>query len=284
MKNNSKKKKAARIILAAAGIISALYGAAVVSCIGTGHWFNTAFIILGAGIILTACLLPSITKWIKTNKSGKIIASAICIILCLALLNFSIFEIKVLKFAASKPADHASWVIVLGAKVKVGTGPSLEYSVRLKNAAQYINNQALYAKQNSSLGKNNVRLILTGGKGPDEPITEAEGGYEYLTKNGYLIVGDEPDAVISKSNIFLEKKSTSTSENMKFAMEIIKENGGSEEDSVVIVSSSFHLYRASELAKEAGFKNTSYSGSTGLKLLIPFYYVREYAAYVREHL
>lgn len=57
-----------------------------------------------------------------------------------------------------------------------------------------------------------------------------------------------------------------------------------EPSNVVVVSSSFHLYRASLIAQKQGYdtKTMSFLGSQGLKILMPHYYLREYAAYVRE--
>ena len=264
--------------------------------IGTGHWFNYAFMVLGIALIVLGSFLPKIADWIRSGEKEKgingrkiFIITVLCLI-CLCLINFGIFEAQVLKFAHSEPDKDPCWVIVLGAKVKPGNVPSLEYAVRLQTAAEYLSSCAAEnsgscksANQTSSASeKNNIRLILTGGKGSDEPASESSVGYSYI-KN-LIKVGNSPDSVISENRIYLEEKSTSTTENLKFAREIIEAAGGSATDSVVIVSSSFHLYRASLLAREQGYTNTSFLGSTGLKILIPYYYVREYAAYVRERL
>lgn len=291
-----KKLLTAKITIIALGIISLLYGAAVFLCIGAGHWFNYAFMVLGIVLIVLGFLLPKISDWVSAGKKDsenvngrKLFVLGILGLLCLCLINFSIFEAKVIKFANSKPADDPCWLIVLGAKVKPGNIPSLEYAVRLETAAEFLNSRAAEDQVSSksedrasdASEKNGIRLILTGGKGADEPASESSIGNLYI-KN-LLRIGTA-GAAISEGRIYLEEKSTSTTENLKFAREIIEANGGSVNDSVIIISSSFHLYRASVLAKEQGYTNTSFLGSTGLKILIPYYYVREYAAYVRERL
>ena len=291
-----KKLPTAKIIIMALGIISLLYGAAVFMSIGTGHWFNYAFMVLGIALITLGSFLPKIADWIRSGeKDGKSVnarkVSVLVILglLCLCLINFGIFEAKVLKFAHSEPDKDPCWIIVLGAKVKPGNVPSLEYAVRLQTAAEFFNSRAAEDQGSSksedqasdASEKNDIRLILTGGKGADEPASEASVGYSYI-KN--LLRTETANAAIPEDRIYLEEKSTSTTENLKFAREIIEANGGSVNDSVVIISSSFHLYRASVLAREQGYTSTSFLGSTGLKILIPYYYVREYAAYVRERL
>jgi len=286
------RSRIAQSIIGILGIASAAYGAAVFAIIGSGHWFNYVFLVLGLALVVLSLLMPKLVKWIDDGDNGAAdskccrnirrgVVRILLFIICLCLINFGIFEAKVIKFANSKPAQDANWVIVLGAKVKPGNIPSLEYALRLGAASDYLTMRSRLIKEgNPNVGPAN--LILTGGQGADEPASEASIGYLYLKQ--LILVGESNDDVISEKQIFLEEKSVSTSENLKFAREIIEAQGGSANDSAVIVSSSFHLYRASVLAREQGFTNTSYKGSTGLKILIPYYYVREYAAYVREKL
>lgn len=286
------RSRIAQSIIGIIGIAAAAYGAAVFAIIGSGHWFNYVFLVLGLALVILSLLMPKLVKWIDDGDNGdadskcrrnirRDIVRILLFIICLCLINFGFFEAKVIKFANSKPAQDANWVIVLGAKVKPGNIPSLEYALRLGAASDYLTVRSRLLKEgNPNVGPAN--LILTGGQGADEPASESSIGYLYLKQ--LILVGESNDDVISEKQIFLEEKSVSTSENLKFAREIIEAQGGSANDSAVIVSSSFHLYRASVLAREQGFTNTSYKGSTGLKILIPYYYVREYAAYVREKL
>ena len=112
----------------------------------------------------------------------------------------------------------------------------------------------------------------TGGMGSDEDIPESAAAKKYLMRKG-----------LAEDRILTEDKSTSTTENFIYAKDIlIKNNAKPNELRIVIVSSSFHLYRASLLAKAQGFENVSFIGSKGLFYLMPHYYAREYAAYVRE--
>jgi len=253
-----KKHTALKIILIVLGVISLLYGLVVYVYIGGGHWFNYAFIILGLGLIIVGVLINWILSW------NKIVLYILLAIIVLVAINFTVFEVRLISTANNQydPAalEHPKWIIVLGAKANGADQPSLEYSVRLKKAAQLSTSESI--------------LILTGGKGIDEPVSEAECAYNYLNKLNILTAKD----------VLLEDKSMSTSENLENAMAIIKTNGGSPDDLVLIISSDFHLYRASQLALEAGLANTCYAGGRGLPILEPYFCTREYAAYVREML
>ena len=301
-----KKKNIVSLILYIIGAVCIAYGAAVLSVIGTGHWFNFAFVIAGAALLALGRCLPAVFEWTgiggaassgsfeeSSGKTGgksalsgrRIFLAAVCILIACMICVFAVFEGKVIKFAHSVPREKASWIIVLGAKVKPGNIPSLEYSVRLDAAAEYLRAESISAKKENASGKASTRLLLTGGKGADEPASEASIGCLYLENRPALIkIGNDAMSDISPDMIYLEEKSTSTTENLRNAMEIIKAAGGSSDDSVVIISSSFHLYRASVIAEKEGFTNVSFCGSSGLKILMPFYYCREFAAFVREGL
>ena len=244
------------ILLSVLGAAVLLYGLAVFSIIGGGHWFNYAFIILGLAIMAIGLFID----WILGINKALLFSMLALALLVLA--NFAIFEIKLCRMTNNQYDtainDHPEWIIVLGAKANGPEQPSLEFSVRLQKAAE--------------LSTRGSVLILTGGQGRNEPVSEAECALNYISK----IDGLETKEII------LENKSMSTSENLVNAKKIIEDKGGSTDDPVLIISSAFHLYRASKLALDAGYSNTCYAGARGLIVLEPYYCVREYAAYVRE--
>jgi len=238
-----------KLILIPAAIF-AVYGLIVLGILGFSHWFNFASLI----VALLFVLLYVFRKAIKRlNKTIKIL---FCVIILAALFCFSSFEFRAIGCALNAaPAEDAEWIMVLGAKVN-GSSPSLEFARRLDAAADY-------AKACD------VKIMLTGGKGSDEGLSEAECARNYLISKG-----------ISSERIYYENRSTSTSENFRFA----KDAGGAdfENKGIIVVSSAFHLYRAGIIAAEEGYTNISYIGSTGKIILLPQYFAREYAAYVRE--
>ena len=247
-----------RTVLILLGIACCLYCGCVIMIIGTGNWFNFAFGIIGVVLIADGIL---IRKLKKLNKlCPRIVSILILVAILLCLVNFVIFEAQAIRYGSSIPKDDATWLIVLGAKVTDGR-PSVEFAARLDKALEYSKNNP------------DTKIIVTGGQGSDEAKAESEAAKIWLLDNG-----------ISVDRIYSENKSTTTEENFKYAIEVMKANGGKLDDSVVIVSSEFHLYRASKLAISSGLTNTSYTGGVGLKILIPQYYLREYAATVAGNL
>lgn len=94
-----------------------------------------------------------------------------------------------------------------------------------------------------------VLIIVSGGQGEQETITEALAMERYLLEKG-----------IPQSSIVKEEQATSTYENFKFSKEILDKRFGSDY-TVAFVSNDYHIYRASRLAKLAGFDDTTHAHS-----------------------
>lgn len=166
----------------------------------------------------------------------------------LIILNI-IAEIQVIAFAYNIKPVKSDAIIVLGCAV-YGENPSPFYKERLNEAIK------LYKE---GFGK---YIIVSGGKGSGEDISEAEAGKKYLLKNGI------PDNIILKDD-----ESYSTLQNLKNSKKIMDEKSLK---TAIIVSNSFHLKRASMIAKEAGI-NASYSG-----VFVKRYFYEEVYGFLRE--
>lgn len=130
------------------------------------------------------------------------------------------------------PADNPDTVLILGAQVN-GTSsknayPSPVLKERLDTAVSYLEQQP------------QAVVIVCGGKGPDEPDTEARVMADYLIKNG-----------IPEKQILIEGESTRTKENIQNAQK--KRKLGK----TVIITSDFHMYRSKLLAKRLGVTEVS---------------------------
>lgn len=93
-------------------------------------------------------------------------------------------------------------------------------------------------------------FILSGGQGPDEPISEALAMQRYLISQGV-----KPDRIV------LEDQSTSTSENIQFTKSLID----SQFDTVpkiVCVTSQFHIMRALRFGQKYNLKLTGVGSHT----------------------
>ena len=92
-------------------------------------------------------------------------------------------------------------------------------------------------------------IVVSGGQGEQETITEALAMERYLLEQG-----------IPKSSIIKEERARSTSENFRFSKELLDEHF-QKEYSVAFVSNDYHIYRASRLASLGGLENTTHAHS-----------------------
>lgn len=147
-------------------------------------------------------------------------------LLVIASGGFSVWMItsKWLDEGVEPKADGSNeYAIVLGAKVKKGNIPSLALRYRLESALAY-------ATENP-----HVKLVLSGGQGPDEDIEEAMVMKNFLLENG-----------IAEDRLIVEDQSTSTYENLLFSQELLPDDV----ESVTIITSDYHLQRAKILARK----------------------------------
>lgn len=85
-----------------------------------------------------------------------------------------------------------------------------------------------------------VTVIVTGGKGTDSVPSEAESMRKYLTQSGIT------------NSILIEDRSTTTSENVDYTLDLINEQSVNTSNGVLLVSSGFHLTRIKMLWEQAG--------------------------------
>lgn len=211
---------------------------------------NTGTIlVLLAGAFLTVCSIWSETIRKRTARGfGRVVKYAVLamILLELCLIGFLAFQ------GHRDMPDHGEdAVIVLGAAVH-GDQVSRSLARRLDKAVEYY-------------GENpNVLILVSGGKGPQETVTEASAMEAYLRDKG-----------IPAEKIAKEEKATSTYENFFFSKQLLDERFTESYDCVYITNT-YHLYRAGSMAELAGIK------AVGLGASSDWYYLP--AAYLRESL
>lgn len=111
-------------------------------------------------------------------------------------------------------------------------------------------------------------IIVSGGQGDDELISEAEAMARYLIDKG-----------VPANSILLENKSRTTLENLIFSKEIMLAQG-LEQDRVILVTNSFHALRAGIYMKQVGLKGRSIGSRTAFYFL-PSAWIRETAGLIR---
>ncbi len=154
-------------------------------------------------------------------------------LLLVLLLIFFVIACPIARgFQKDAPKD-LDYLIVLGSQMR-SNGPALVYRYRLDTAAEYLNENP------------KTVCILTGGKGPNEPVTESEGGRTYLMEKGF-----------SEDRFLLDTESEDTPGNIRYAYDLIMENERSDDivkQRIGIVSNNFHCYRGRKLAEKAAEK------------------------------
>ena len=122
-------------------------------------------------------------------------------------------------------------VIVLGAGVN-GRQPSLALKSRLDAALASLEEHP------------DIPVVLTGGKGYGEEITEAQCMYEYLTGHG-----------VEGERLILEEQALNTAENFACSRALLREHGVDVENGLVaVVTNDFHVARSKLIAQRQGVR------------------------------
>jgi len=189
------------------------------------------------------------TKWLR-------IAAVSCAGMGMAAVI--VIESLMTAAAAAKPDNAADTVIVLGCGIFEDGRPTLSLQNRLETACAYL-------KEHTG-----ACVVVTGGKGDNEPVAEAAAMQAYLVSHG-----------VDPSRIYTEDKSTSTEENMKYAMSIVDNNGLSRH--TAIVTSDYHMLRALWCARELGFDAYGLASPTPWRVWLSCH-VREWLAIIKTAL
>ncbi len=233
------------------GVASILYFGIYAAVIGLNNSFTYFWLLLG--IIFAAA---GTVSWLCHHGRLHLprVVSIIFIVCMVVFLGvFGTAEGFIIKNAVQKPEKNANYLVVLGARVN-GTRITLNLKYRLDVALDYLSENK------------GTKVVVSGGQGKGEEITEAKAMSDYLIKNG-----------IKKERIILEDKSKNTNENLKFTAELI----GSKTGKVVIVSNDFHIYRAKCIAKKMGYTNVSGASAKTKPITIANSFVREAFAVVK---
>ena len=166
---------------------------------------------------------------------------AVCVLIAIPLL------VRMAKACRIKP-DGSETLIILGCEI-IGKKPSLMQVERLQAGSRYLTQHP------------EASVICSGGRGKKELISEAEAMKRWLCARGI-----DPD------RIYLEDKSETTAENIRFSAEIMKQEGLPMK--AAICSNEFHLYRAFMIASKPGIECRAVPAPTAW-WLFPTFTVRE---------
>lgn len=183
------------------------------------------------------------------------------------ILFFAIMIAVIASEAWQKPTQGADYLVVLGARVR-GNRISSLLRYRLDAALEYLSDNP------------DTRVIVAGGQGPGENLSEAEAMQEYLVEHG-----------IVAERILLDDASVNTDQNIKNSIALMQNEQEVTGKHIVIVSNGFHLFRATRILEkqlqEEGLSESTTVEGLGAPTkwyLVPNFYVREVLAVVKYKL
>lgn len=236
------------------GLIIYILGINIIS--STRIAFSLPIMIIGIILIIYHFIknkVKEIKSLVKMFKFVKILLSIGCIF-------FLVMEGLIISYPKYNE-EKADYVIVLGAGLTNRTIPNIILEGRLDAAIKYM-------EQN-----HDGYLVLSGGQGEDEDLPEADAMSKYLQDRG-----------VNKDKIIIEDKSRDTNENLKFSKEKIEEHSHKSlaEIKVKIITTDFHAFRSSILAKKNGYVNFNNYSDPTVWYMIPVTYTREAFAIVKS--
>lgn len=150
-------------------------------------------------------------------------------LIALGLVCFLALEAVVIVNARDRVDGQPGAMVILGAQLQE-QGPSLFLQRRLETALTYLEDHP------------DVIVVVSGGQGPDEPDTEANGMEAFLRGRGFT------------GTILKEDRAHNTSANLKNSKAVLADAGYDVADGVILVSNDFHLARCKLLGQRFGYR------------------------------
>ena len=241
------------LMLILLGVLFFLYFICIAFFVGHGTNFYFIWSFLGVGTILFAILWKKglFAEYIPMGLRRLFLISVL-----VGGLLFALVEGCIISGFSAKGKEGLDYLVVLGAQMKAN-GPSKALQYRLDEAV-------LYLEQNEE-----TMVIVSGGQGKDEHISEAQGMYDYLIQKG-----------IAYDRIIMEDRSENTYQNLTYSGGFLDK----EKDTVGVVTSNFHVFRAVRIAKKAGYENVWGIAARGEPFLQYNNMMREFFGVVKDFL
>ena len=164
--------------------------------------------------------------------------------------------------ARYEPPPDKDFIIVLGCGIRADGTPTPLLQGRLDRAQEFAE------KQERLTGRAPV-FVTSGGKGPDEAVSESASMKQYLLERG-----------IPESRIIEEDQSASTFENMKFSREKI--HAVNPEGKVAFSTTNYHVFRSGLFARRVKMRAQGMGAKTKWYFW-PNAAVREFVGLVTSH-
>nr|WP_010680975.1 YdcF family protein [Acetivibrio cellulolyticus] len=236
------------------GIIDSLFVSAIVPKI-----FNLEVLLPGiTGLAFVVYAVIKLKKPAFRIIKHDILRRIAACLTVFCIIFFILIESIIVLGGVDESNTSVDYVVVLGAGLDSRDKPSGPLRLRLDKCIDYVSKNPF------------VKIIVSGGQGFDEEVSEAFAMKEYLVSNG-----------VNQKNIIMEEQSTNTLENIKNTKALIENLPDEKSNNVLIVTNRFHLFRAKMLAERFGFK------AYGMPCITPLYtipnnYLREFFAVIKS--
>lgn len=220
--------------------------------------FSSVFCMLGLVLFVYSYveLKFNIDIWGRIPKIYRIIITTLFTI---GLVIFIGVESIIIYNGHHHDTQKPDYLVVLGAGLR-GRSISASLLYRLETALDF---HDMYP---------DVKIVVSGGQGKGEDMTEALAMRNFLVDNG-----------VDPSLIIMEDKSTNTYENFLYSKNVLEEETVKEDFTITIISNNFHMYRAKFLAKEVGFNTHGYPAPSHKASALVFY-VREFFGVIKAYI
>ena len=253
----AKRKKSIYIFSEIIGILLILYYLMLKMMFGFVA-FSNIFCMLGIVLLIYGYveLKFNIDIWRHIPKVYRIIITTL---FAIGLVIFIGIESIIIYNGHHHDTEKPDYLVVLGAGLR-GRSISASLLYRLETALDF---HDMYP---------DVKIVVSGGQGEGEDMTEALAMRNFLVDNG-----------VDPSMIIMEDKSTNTYENFLYTKNVLEEETGKEDFTITIISNNFHMYRAKFLAKEVGFNTYGYPAPSHKASALVFY-VREFFGVIKAYI
>lgn len=239
------------IISFIAGVLFFIYFISIAFFVGYSSKFFFIWLILSL-VCFVICYL--IRKGKLSLHLSKWLHKMLIILISACVLVFVFVEGCIISEFDAKGSEDLDYIIVLGAQIRK-SGPSRVLKMRLDAAYDYLTeNEGTIA-------------IVSGGKGADEHISEAQGMYEYLIEKG-----------IPKERILQEDQSKNTFQNLSYSSQYLNK----EIDQVGIVTNNFHVFRATRIAMKEDYQHVEGIAAKSEFFMQPNNMLREFAGIIKD--
>lgn len=213
--------------------------------------FSWTFLLIGSCLMVIGLLERKLQR-LLISYLPKAVRLLFITLAAIGIGCFLFVEAQIIAYGSKASSTQANTLIVLGAQLN-GSDISRLLRYRLDAALEFHEQYP------------DVLIIVSGGQGAGETVSEASAMKAYLVEHG-----------IKEQQILCEDQSKNTYENFAFSKQLLKDD-----TQVSVISNDFHMYRAAYLCEESGLTCSLYPARSDLDLA-PNFYFREFFGVVKD--